>query len=295
MSTQATTAPTIIDGLAAIADRYDAVILDLWGCVHNGVRPFPGAAEAMRRLRSAGRAVLLMSNAPRRSSAVAAGLERLGVARDMFDDLLASGEVTWQALHDRADPWYADIGYSCLHVGPERDASMLEGNRLEAVGIEDAGFVLVTGPRDDALGVDDHEDMLQRARWRGLKMVCANPDLEVIRGQTRLVCAGAIAERYRALGGDVRAYGKPFAAIYERAFAMLGEPPRGRVLAVGDGIHTDIAGALAAGIDSAFIPGGIHGEALGARMGERPGREVAQRIAAAFGLAPTYLLPELKW
>ena len=153
----------------------------------------------------------------------------------------------------------------------------------------------MTGPRDDSLAVADHEEMLMAARRRQLKMVCANPDLEVIRGDSRLICAGALAERYRELGGEVRTHGKPFVSIYEAAMALLGHPARDAVLAIGDGLHTDIAGAAAAGFDSAFIPGGIHGQTLGARMGEAPPPGLARRLVDEFGLAPSYFLPELRW
>jgi HAD superfamily hydrolase (TIGR01459 family) len=250
----------------------------------------------MRRLKASGKRVLVLSNAPRRAAAVAAGMVKLGLGPELYDAVLSSGEITWRALAERTDPWHARLGRRCFHVGPARDLSMLEGNDLvPAATIEEAEFVLVTGPRDDSLDVADHEEMLMAARRRELKMVCANPDREVLRGESRLVCAGALAERYRELGGEVRTHGKPFASIYDAALVLLGHPPRDKVLAVGDGLHTDIAGAVTAGFDSGFIAGGIHGRALGARMGEAPPAHLARRLADEFGLVPTYFLPELRW
>ncbi len=288
--------PPVLSGLGEVARRYEAAIIDLWGCVHNGVEPFPHAIETLRRLREAGLGVLVLSNAPRRAAAVAAGMARLGLGGDLYDHVLSSGEATWLALAERHDAWHAGLGVRALHIGPERDLSLFEGNGLARVTeASTADFVLVTGPNDDSMSVADHEDLLQATRGRGLKMVCANPDHEVIRGHQRLVCAGALAARYETLGGEVRYHGKPYPSIYQQALALMGGPPPLRVLAVGDGLHTDIAGALGAGIDCAFIAGGIHGAELGIAMGEPPSAEARRAILASHGLRPTYFLPQLKW
>lgn len=290
-------AAPVIAGLGQVVDRYDAFILDLWGCVHNGVKPFPGTIDALHRLKAAGKRVLLLSNAPRRASIVVGQLERVfGIAPSLYDAVLTSGEVCWQALKRRDDAQHARLGRRCLHIGPERDLNMFEGNDLVRVGdVEAAEFILVTGPDDDTLDVAAHENVLRAARERGLPLVCANPDLEVLRGETRLICAGAIAARYDELGGEVIYHGKPHAVTYRVALRTLGEPAPRRVLGVGDGLRTDIAGAVKAGLDSAFIPGGIHDKELGIRMGEAPRPEAAAALLAEFGLMPTYLLPELRW
>ena len=195
--------PPVVRGVRDIVDRHDAFILDLWGCVHNGVRPFPGVIEALRRLKAADKRVLMLSNAPRRASVIVGQLERnFGIGADLYDAVLTSGEVTWQALKRRDDPQHARLGTRCLHIGPERDLGMFEGNGLVRVtDAETAEFVLATGPNDDGLDVPEHEPILRAARARNLPLVCANPDLEVIRGETRLVCSGAIAARYEELGG----------------------------------------------------------------------------------------------
>jgi len=287
--------PHPIAGLAEIAGRYDAALLDLWGCVHNGVRAFPGACEAMRRLRASGKKVIVLSNAPRRSDAVASGMAKLGVGGDLYDAVLSSGEVTWRALAERSDPWHARLGRKVLHLGPERDLSLFEGSGIARAPVDHAQFVLATGPNQDHMSVDDHQDILAAAARRHLPMVCANPDLDVIRGEARLICAGALAQCYERLGGDVRYHGKPHESIYAVAFALLGGIPRARVLAVGDGVRTDILGANRAGIDSAFIAGGVHGEELGVAMGDHPDEEIGARLRAEYGASPTYLFPELRW
>ena len=288
-------APHPIAGLREIADCYDAALLDLWGCVHNGVRPFPGACEAMRRMRAGGKKLIILSNAPRRSSAVASGMAKLGVGGELYDAVLSSGEVAWRALAERSDPWHARLGHLALHLGPPRDLSLFEGNGVERAPVDHAQFVLVTGPNEDHMSVDDHQDVLSAAAARRLPMVCANPDLDVIRGEARLICAGALARRYEQLGGDVRYHGKPHDSVYAAAFAMLDGISRARVLAVGDGVRTDILGANRVGIDSAFIAGGVHGEELGVAMGDHPDAEIGARLLAGYGASPTYLLPELRW
>jgi HAD superfamily hydrolase (TIGR01459 family) len=290
-------APPVLAGLRDIANRYDAYILDLWGCVHNGIAPFPGAKDAMKRLKDSGKRVLLLSNAPRRASVIVEQLARIhGIGGDLYDAVLTSGEVAWRALHRRDDAQHAKLGTRALHLGPERDLGMFEGNGIvRATDPASADFVLATGPNTDDLDVAAHETLLRAALERRLPLVCANPDLEVIRGETRLVCAGAIAERYADLGGTVIYHGKPHAITYRAAMETLGKPDPGRVLCVGDGLRTDILGANRAGLASAFIPGGIHDADLGIRMGETPDPGRVAALLQRFGTTTTYLLPALKW
>jgi HAD superfamily hydrolase (TIGR01459 family) len=290
-------APPVLQGVRDIADRYDAYILDLWGCVHNGIAPFPGAKDALKHLKQAGKRLLLLSNAPRRASVIVEQLARIhGIGGDLYDAVLTSGEVAWQALLNRDDAQHAKLGTRALHLGPERDLGMFEGNGIVRVtDAAQADFVLATGPNTDDLDVAAHEKLLQAALKRKLPMVCANPDLEVIRGETRLVCAGAIAERYAGLGGEVIYHGKPHAITYRAAMETLGKPEPARVLCVGDGLRTDILGAHRAGLASAFIPGGIHDTDLGIRMGEAPDPARVASLLHRFGTTATYLLPGLRW
>lgn len=288
--------PRTITGLGDLAAQYDAFILDLWGCIHNGVTPFAGVIGALDTLAKAGKRVLIMSNAPRRAAAVAQGLSRFGLRPEHYMAVVSSGEVAWQALSLREDPWHAALGKHALHIGPERDLSMMEGNGLTRVtDAAMADFVLATGPNDDSFGVGEHAEILAAARARKLGFVCVNPDLDVIRGDTRLICAGALAQRYAELGGEVRYHGKPYPSIYGMARALLAPIDDARILAVGDGLRTDVIGAIKAGLDCAFIPGGVHGAAMGIEMGSVPERAALTRTLTEFGLSPTYILPELKW
>jgi HAD superfamily hydrolase (TIGR01459 family) len=191
------------------------------------------------------------------------------VPAGLYHHVLSSGEETWQHLKRRDDPFYAALGRRCLHIGSERDMEIREGLDLEYVDVtEKAEFILNTGPAgwDDRIG--DYEPLLRKAIVRDLPMVCANPDLVVMRGSTLHLCAGALAKWYEEAGGRVRWHGKPFRSIYDSCLSLLGIDDRSRILAVGDGLRTDIAGAAGAGIDSLLITGGIHAGEFGT-TGER--------------------------
>ncbi len=279
-----------VDGLGELAGGYDGFIVDLWGVVHDGVRPYPAALEALGRL--AGRRVLLLSNAPRRAASAQGMLRRMGVGDGLYSDILTSGEAVWLALRDRSDPWFARLGRRVYHLGPARDRNVLDGLGLEVVARPAAAdFVVNTGPDDDMNDpgtIETFVPELEACLAAGLPMVCANPDLVVMRDGVRILCAGSLARHYAAAGGDVVSLGKPDPAIYARALGMMGVAAD-RVLAIGDSLHTDIGGAAAAGIDSLWVLGGIHAAALG-------GDDAAARgEAAAAGVAPVGMIDFLRW
>jgi len=277
-----------LTGLAPLAERYRGFIIDLWGVVHDGVRPYPEAMEVLRRLQ--GRPVLLLSNAPRRASSAQTMLRRMGVADGLYSHILTSGEATWLALRDRTDPWFASLGSRVYHLGPERDRSVVEGLGLSlAATPAEADFLLNTGP-DDERGqapLDDFAQELEACLRAGLPMICANPDLVVMRAGIRILCAGTLAEHYASIGGIVRSMGKPDPAIYAQALSMLALAPS-EVLAIGDSLHTDIAGAAASGIDAVWILGGIHDEEL-------DGHASAGEMASRLLLNPVAALRRLAW
>jgi HAD superfamily hydrolase (TIGR01459 family) len=282
---------TVLDGFAAIAGRYDGFILDLWGVIHDGVQPYPGAVDCLERLQAAGKRSVLLSNAPRRSHAAEAMLRDMGIGPDLYTAILTSGEAVHLALRDRTDPWFSGLGRRVYHLGPDRDRNVLDGLDVDIVPAPDrADFVLNTGPDDHRSPTDIYafEDTLQACARHHLPMICANPDLEVIRGGVRVICAGALAMRYEQMGGAVRSLGKPDPAIYRPAMAMLGTAPSA-TLAVGDSLRTDIAGAAAAGLASCWVLGGIHGEALANGDGA-PEREARQA-----GLAPIAMVRAFRW
>lgn len=272
----------VLAGLRDVADGYDGFVLDLWGVVHDGVTVFPGVTDALARLRNAGKRMVFLSNAPRRAHLVAEQLDGFGITVAMHDGVMSSGEATWQYLKTRPDDWSRVLGRRCLRIGPARDNRALEGLDFEeAESAESADFILVTGPRDQMTSAAPYEDMLRIARERRLPMVCANPDREVIRGGVRQICAGAIAERYEELGGDVCWHGKPDPTVYAGCFEMLGIGEKARILGIGDSFATDIRGANAAGLDALLVARGIHGDDLVGPDGGLDGDRIAERAAAA--------------
>jgi len=278
-----------VHGLCEVASQYDGFIIDLWGVIHDGINPYPGALDCLRQLQ--GRPVLLLSNAPRRAHAAQKMLRRMGIVDALYTGILTSGEAVWLALRDRTDPWFARLGQRAFLLGPERDRNVLDGLGLQSAGSPGAAdFVVNTGPDDerDPTALAPFLPTLEQCLAARLPMICANPDLEVIRGGERILCAGALAEHYAAIGGDVRSIGKPHAEIYDMALHSLGVPRR-RVLAIGDSLRTDIAGAAAAGIDAAWVLGGIHGEVLAGDACK------AESAAADLGLAPAVCLQSLRW
>jgi HAD superfamily hydrolase (TIGR01459 family) len=261
----------LVTGMREVAPDYDGFILDLWGVVHDGVAPMPGALECLRALMERGKRIALLSNAPRRADDVVRRIAEIGVPEDLYHHVMSSGEEAWLHLYRRDDPFYAALGQRCLHIGSERDMEIREGLGLEFVETaEKAQFILNTGPAgwDDL--IEDYQPLLRPALARDLPMICANPDLVVMRGSTLHLCAGGLAKWYEEAGGRVRWHGKPFPSVYDTCLGLLGIDDRSHVLAVGDSLRTDIAGAGAAGLDSILIAGGIHAREFGMIDGQIP-------------------------
>lgn len=249
----------LYDGLRELAPHYDGFILDLWGVVHDGVRPFPGVLDCMERLIALGKRLVLLSNAPRRADDVVRRIAQIGVSADLYHAVMSSGEDAWQCLDRRGEPFYAALGRRCLQIGSDRDLEMRDGLDLDFVdAVEEADFILNTGPAGWDDSIDDYAALLAAARQRDVPMVCANPDLVVVHGGRPALCAGALAEHYEKIGGRVRWHGKPYPSVYASCLALLGIADKARILAIGDSLRTDIAGAAAAGIPSLLIAGGIH-------------------------------------
>ncbi|MCW2235892.1 TIGR01459 family HAD-type hydrolase [Azospirillum canadense] len=285
-----------IPGLASVIDRYDGVILDLWGVIHDGEQPYPGAPECLDRLRAAGKTICLLSNAPRRTNGVIRKLEGMGIGRERYHHVMTSGEATYDALRDRDDPWHARLGRRLFHIGPERDMDVYLGLDYTIVPTpEDADFVLNTGIVEFGDPLSLYEPDMEACRRRGLPMVCANPDLIVMVGPQMVLCAGTLAQRYEEMGGDVCWHGKPHAPVYDRCLSLMGITDKRRILAVGDSLRTDVAGANAAGIDVALVTFGIHQEELGGAWGESVNPAKLAAAVEIAGHTPTYAIPSLRW
>jgi HAD superfamily hydrolase (TIGR01459 family) len=284
-----------------LAPHYDTLLCDLWGVVHNGRHMFTPAVAALQRFRASGGCVVFITNAPRPQGPVLEQLFGLGLPRDAFDDIVTSGDVTVKSIAAHgADPVY--------HIGPPRDRALFEavvaltGVAPRVTSLHDASYVVVTGLFDDTIEAPaDYAVSLAQMRERNLPMICANPDIVVHVGDKLIYCGGALAEAYAALGGETFLAGKPHAPIYEAALeraemARGGSPvDRRRVLAIGDALHTDVAGAAGQGLDMLFVTSGIHREEL-----HPAGDSVIDRLAYAHRLAeaehrPLAAIPHLVW
>ncbi len=267
----------------------NVVLSDIWGVVHNGLVAFPEACEALRRFRSEGGAVILITNAPRPANSVQRQLRRLGVADETYDAIVSSGDLTRHYVADRA-------GQKLFWVGPERDNSIYRGLDPVLTPLEQADYIVCTGLFDDETeSAEDYRAMMIQAHARKLPLICANPDIVVERGDRLVYCAGAIAELYRELGGEVIFYGKPHRPIYERAMALAAErlgraTPLNRVLAIGDSVRTDLAGARGFGVDCLFVTRGIHAEDF-----EGLDQLDPAAVKELFGHPPRALTRELRW
>ncbi|HML10859.1 MAG TPA: TIGR01459 family HAD-type hydrolase [Stellaceae bacterium] len=284
-----------ITRLREIAADYDGFVLDLWGVVHDGVKPYPGVLDCLKSLLDAGKRVALLSNAPRRAYDVVNRIAAIGVPRSHYNEVMSSGEEAWQYLNNRTDPFYVGLGRKCLHICSDRDLEIRHGLDLDYVeSAEAAEFILNTGPAGWDDTIEDYAPILAAARERGLKMVCANPDLMVNHGAKLALCAGALAVHYEAIGGAVRWHGKPYSSVYASTLSLLGIADKKRVLAVGDSLRTDIAGANGVGLDSLLIAGqGIHVDDF-APGGALDLARIAAAASAA-GVRPTMVGPRFSW
>ncbi|MGE4528458.1 MAG: TIGR01459 family HAD-type hydrolase [Rhodospirillaceae bacterium] len=286
----------LFSGVSALIDRYDAFVLDLWGVLHDGVTAYPGALDALIRLKAAGKRTVLLSNAPRRTGALIAAMADMGLPRDVYDAIHSSGEATRQRLERRSGPAFASLGERLYFIGHDKDRDVFAGLPVaETAHPEEADFILVCGPRDFSHPLSAYEPEIARLAAIRPPMICANPDRAVIRAGKNVVCAGNIADLYAAQGGAVTFVGKPDAAVYDEALALLGNPDKRRVAGIGDGLATDIPGCRAAGIDAVLCTGGTNAAALGTAHGDMPQAAAVHALAAAAGEAPAAAIPAFVW
>jgi HAD superfamily hydrolase (TIGR01459 family) len=283
------TALKFAERLRDLVGGVDVLLSDIWGVVHNGLVAFPEACDALRNFRAQDGTVILITNAPRPADSVQRQLRKLGVADETYDAIVSSGDLTRNFVAGHP-------GQKIFWVGPERDNSIYRGLDPSLAPLDEADYIVCTGLFDDETeSAENYRAMMLRARERELTLICANPDIVVERGDRLIYCAGAIAELYRELGGEVIFYGKPHRPIYERAIALAAER-RGhavsldRVLAIGDSVRTDLAGAHGFGIDCLFVTRGIH-------AGDFEGIDQLDpaSVKELFGHPPRALTRELKW
>jgi HAD superfamily hydrolase (TIGR01459 family) len=282
----------LLPHFSALAPGYEVLLSDVWGVVHNGAEAFPHACDALMRARKGGAAVVLITNAPRPSPVVARQLDKLGVLRAVYDAIVSSGDVTLAVIEARP-------GQSLFHLGPDRDRSIFTGLEPRLVPLERADYVVCTGLDNDEVETpEDYRARLEIMLARKLFMVCGNPDVVVERGPRLVYCAGAIADLYATMGGEVLYAGKPYRPIYDMALAKAEavtgrKVTTGRMLAIGDSVRTDFTGAREIGVDFLFVTSGIHAEEFGTRA--RPDSTALETAFTAAGGMPKAVMRELVW
>lgn len=286
----ALSSPPLLSGLSEIVDRYDHFILDIFGVIHDGIKPFPGTIRCLHALKEAGKHTCLLSNSPRRVPGAVGQMESMGISSSLFDHAVTSGEATFQALKHRDE----SLGDDCWFIGTPVVSEILDGLNLNIVdGPDAASFILNSIPGTEPSAVEALKNQLRAAADKALPMICANPDLVVNIGDKQHQCAGTFAAFYEELGGEVIYHGKPHAPVYEMCYELLGKPDKKKLCAVGDSFHTDITGANAFGIDSVMNLVGIHYEEI-LSAGRIDPRKMRAMLTSQT-THPTYLLAGFDW
>ncbi|TKT71914.1 TIGR01459 family HAD-type hydrolase [Afipia massiliensis] len=285
------TALRFADRLRDLTTGVDVILSDVWGVIHDGVHGFPEACKALQSFRAQGGTVIMITNAPRPADSVQRQLRKMEISDETYDAIVSSGDLTRSFVASRLEQ-------PLLQIGPERDNPMFRGLDVKFTTLENAEYIVCTGPYDDEVETEEnYRGMMEEALKRNLTFVCANPDMVVERGHRLITCAGAIAELYRSLGGEVIFYGKPHRPIYDRALELAAEKrggttPANRILAIGDSVRTDLTGANLMGLDCLFLTRGIHAV-------DFEGLDVADEFSVRrlFGDAkpPLALMQDLKW
>jgi len=271
-----------ISNLSLIADRYDGYLLDLWGVIHDGSHLYPGVHDTLVKMSRKGKKIIFVSNAPRRTAKATVVLTELGIEPELYNYAITSGELGYQWLASGKAPW----GKRYYYIGPAKDADILDGLDFKRVDdIKQADFLLNVGFGSDDESSEDWRPLFRAARALNLPMLCHNPDFEVVKiSGERYPCAGVLADEYARAGGSVKYFGKPFPEVYEQCLEWFKPIQKQRILAVGDGITTDIAGAVNFGFDAALVTGGIIKKDAN-----------VEELCRNHDAIPTYIMPAFNW
>lgn len=285
--------PRLLAGLREIAADYDGFLIDLWGVTHDGSAPYPGALAALQALRQAGKKVAFVSNSSSIAPHVAAQLTAMGITD--YDALVTSGGLVAQALQDENRLWRAGFAGKALLAGDGGILAQYNAPVTLAREPAAAGLIINAWYGDRQAEIAAWQAPMQQWRALDLPMLCTNPDYDVVLAHGRLLCPGAFAAAYAAMGGTVHYYGKPYAPAFAAGRAALGLSSNARLAMIGDNLHTDIRGGQENGLDTVLILGGVHHAALGSAWGEAPPVAVLKALCVREGRSPTYALPVLHY
>jgi HAD superfamily hydrolase (TIGR01459 family) len=289
-------APVFAPGLHSFADRFGGFIIDQWGVLHDGTRPYPDVAATLAELKRRRKRIVLLSNSGRRAAFNEAVLGQMGLDLADFDAVVTSGEATWLQLKERRLPEFRDLGQRCVLLTREGDRTVAEGLGLTLVeDPAEAEFIFLSGVDGPASTLEDYLPLLDAARAQGLPVLCANPDLVAVSPAGLHLAPGTLAEYYERQGGRVIYVGKPYLPIYDACLEALDGLGRQEIIAIGDSLQHDIKGANAAGIASAFVREGIHAAAFPEDARESDWRDALDGLAAQYGGRPDFVIPRLVW
>lgn len=285
---------TFYSGLSNLQDRYDSFIVDLWGVIHDGTELFPNVLTALKKLSESQKEIIFLSNSPRRSSTLAKNLHELQIPETLYKALYSSGEDAYRALSLPRQAPYDHLGLKAYALSQPLHQGLYYDLDLDTVeSIEDADFILNTGPQN--FKIEEYHSLLLQAETLKLPMVCVNPDISVVHGGKLVLCAGALADYYQKIGGEVRYHGKPYPPVYQSVAEMFTQKDLKRTLAIGDSLITDIKGGNTFGIDTALVMTGLFEQEFGRDFD--PELHVSKLTTACHqkGVQPTYLLPQFQW
>lgn len=277
------------DNILDIYQNYTHFIIDIWGVIHDGSYIYPGVIEHLKKIRNSGKKICFLSNAPRRAIKAEKLLNNFGITPDLYDFVLTSGEAAFLHLKD------SDIfDKNYFYMGEDKDVDLLDGLHYQMTDIESATFIINTGLGDKFPTVESRISDLEKCNLYNLPMICVNPDLIVVKQSgLEILCAGILAKKYKEIGGEVMYFGKPYKIVYETVKKLFNITANDKILAIGDGIETDIKGANNNNIDSALIPGGILGNDLNIKYRQLPSKENMDRICQSYDIYPKFVVSGL--
>ncbi len=286
-------------GISDISDSYSGFIIDQWGVIHNGEKPYPGAVECLRHLKSRNKHVIILSNSGKRAQENKERLKKIGIGPSLYNTIMTSGEMTWQGLHTQDDGFFQDIGKKCYVMSRGGDRSIVNGLDLEVVDdVLDADFFIISGLDSENKTLKDYEVILKNAARKGLKAICANPDNRGIVGSVQIMAPGTVARRYEDFGGVVHYIGKPHQPIFKHCTRLLQEQSiyPGQTIMIGDSLSHDILGGAMADIDTCLVKNGLHEKAFASAKTPVGVNNALNLLAAQYdNLRPTYLVDSLAW